>query len=714
MSAGGTSATVEALRCQLRIEEYERLLAAERDRLRRFRLAGTAERRVAARLAPTSAWGWTLLADRRWPRTRAANVDLIHVGPAGVLVADVKAWAEPSVLDGRLHNGPEDMTGAVDALLAVTRLVEDEVADLGLAPLQVVPLLVFTGHRPHLPPRLGRARLLSERQLVTWVARRPERLDQEQVAALAARLADAFPPYDTNGASGPAAPDPPPPSAVTVLGPQRYPVAERDVPDERDELALLDVRELEQAMLAAAAAEPVETWMTWLHPEQVKLVRARRSGPARVGGPAGTGKTVVGLHRAAYLAATRPGRILYTSFVRTLPVVLQSLYARLSPSTADRVEFTGLHRWAFRLLRDRGIDPCCDVARSRSLLNLAWVRAGRDGPLAAVSADPGYWAEEIDHVIKGRGLTEFADYAQLVRVGRRTRLLAEHRAAVWQVYLDYQARLRSAGLRDLNDVLALAVQLVRDEPPRPGYSGVIVDEVQDLNLLGVQLLHALVGDRPDGLLLIGDGQQAVYPGGFTLAEAGIGVTGRSTVLRTNYRNGAAILDHAAGVVATEDFDDLDGVAEQGRRDVRTARPGGVVVRVEQPDGALHDLALVTAIRQHRDDLGVRPGDMAVLARSAWVAARYRRLLRAQGIEAVDLEDYDGRTSGAVKVGTVHRAKGLEFAHVYLPRLDSRPVDRLRGESDAAYRERVELAHRQLFVGMTRARDLLWLGYCASP
>lgn len=119
MSAGGTSATVEALRCQLRIEEYERLLAAERDRLRRFRLAGTAERRVAARLAPTSAWGWTLLADRRWPRTRAANVDLIHVGPAGVLVADVKAWAEPAVLDGRVHNGPEDMTGAVDALLAV-------------------------------------------------------------------------------------------------------------------------------------------------------------------------------------------------------------------------------------------------------------------------------------------------------------------------------------------------------------------------------------------------------------------------------------------------------------------------------------------------------------------------------------------------------------------------------------------------------------------
>lgn len=184
------------------------------------------------------------------------------------------------------------------------------------------------------------------------------------------------------------------------------------------------------------------------------------------------------------------------------------------------------------------------------------------------------------------------------------------------------------------------------------------------------------------------------------------------MLRTNYRNGAAILDHAAGVVATEDFDDLDGVAEQGRRDVRTARPDGVVVRVEQPDGALHDLALVTAIRQHRDDLGVRPGDMAVLPLGVGSGATGG----CRGHTASTWSTW--RTTKAVRRvrsrSAPCTAKGLEFAHVYLLRLDARPVDRLRGESDAAYRERLELAHRQLFVGMTRARDLLWLGYCASP
>jgi superfamily I DNA/RNA helicase len=477
---------------------------------------------------------------------------------------------------------------------------------------------------------------------------------------------------------------------------------------------LFDSAEVERSMLAAALAEPIETWMTWLHPEQSRLVRQSRNGPARVRGPAGTGKTVVGLHRAAYLAATRPGQILVTSFVRTLPAVMRALYGRLSPDTADRVDFVGLHKWAFDLLRARGINTRCDQERAKALYGRAWVCVGRHGPLGSLPAHPDYWWDEISCVIKGRGITDFADYASLRRVGRRTRLQVEHRAAVWDLFLAYDAELRSAGVRDLNDVLRLALDSVRDRPLDPPYVSVIVDEVQDLNKLGVQLLHALVGDRPDGLLLVGDGQQAVYPGGFTLAEAGIGVAGRSTVLKVNYRNAAEILDVATAVVSGDQFEDLDGPAQNGTRDVQVARTGGATIRVDQPDGALHDAALLAAIRSHRDDLEVRLGDMAVLAGTTTVAAKYRRLLTAAGMPAVDLEAYHGVATDAVKVGTFHRAKGLEFAHVYLPRLREPPVDRLRDETDTTYRERLELAHRQLFVGMTRARDVLWLGYCGGP
>lgn len=696
-SAGaGVSADHEALRCRLQIAEYERLLAENRARLGRFEMAGRTERRIATLLAPTEVWGWNLLPDRRWPGTRASNIDMIHVGPGGVLVIDVKAWRAPRVDHERLFNGDEPQDDEVAKLLRVVELVEEATAAVGLAPLQVMPVLVFAGRRN--PERLlGRVELVGEHGLVPWLTRRPARLSEEQVQTLTARLAEQFPAYDV-----------PPPTTVTVLEPN--PVVPRTRPSDPDEFVLFDADEIESSIMAAALAEPIESWMTWLHPEQNKLVRQTRNGPARIRGPAGTGKTVVGLHRAAYLATTRPGRILYTSFVRTLPEVLGSLYARLAPATRERVEFTSIHRWAFRLLRDRGVDPMCDPDRARGLFNIAWVTVGRHGALDSLDMHPDYWWDEISHVVKGRGLTDFADYADLRRVGRRMPLQPEHRAAVWDLYLSYEGFLREAGICDFNDVVRLALDSIRQQPVDPPYAAVIVDEVQDLNLLGVQLLHALVGDRPDGLLLIGDGQQAVYPGGFTLSEAGISVAGRSSVLRVNYRNTAEILDLAWRVVAGDSYDDLDGTSETGTRDVQVSRTGGMTVRIDQPDRQLHDIALVTAVRQHHEELGVRLGDMAVLCETNWQADRYARLLQREGISCLSLEDYNGTTSEQVKVGTFHRAKGLEFVNAYLPGLSSGQIDRLAEEPDSTYKERLELFHRRLFVGMTRARELLWLGY----
>jgi len=695
-AGAGVSADHEALRSRLKIAEYERLLNDERGRLARFQLTGVTERRVAALLAPTEVWGWQLLADRRWPGTRASNIDMIHVGPGGVLVIDVKTWKAPRVQDEQLFNADGPADDDVAKLLRVVELVEEATAPLGLAPLEVVPVIVFAGRRnPELA--LGRVELVGERGLVPWLTRRPARLSEEQVRTLTTRLAEHFPAYDV-----------PPPTTVTLLEPN--PVVPRAARPETDELVLFDADEIERSVMAAALAEPIETWMTWLHPEQNKLVRATSSGPARICGPAGTGKTVVGLHRAAYLAATRPGRILYTSYVRTLPAVLGSLYERLAPATSERVEFTSVHRWAFALLRDRRIEVSCDQRRARLLFNNAWASVSRRGVLESLDLHVDYWWDEISCVVKGRGLTDFADYAGLRRVGRRTPMQQDQRAAVWDLYLAYDGLLRASGVDDVNDVLRLALDSVRRQPADPPYSAVIVDEVQDFNLLGVQLLHALVGDSPDGLLLVGDGQQAVYPGGFSLSEAGINVTGRSSVLRVNYRNTAEILDLAWQVVSGDSFDDLDGTPESGSRDVQVARTGGVTIRIDQSDGTLHDVSLVTAVRQHHCELGVRLGDMALLADTNWKACHYQRLLEAEGIDCVRLEDYDGTTAERVKVGTFHRAKGLEFANVYLPGLSNQPIDRLTDEPDSTYKERLELAHRQLFVGMTRARDLLWLGY----
>lgn len=268
--------------------------------------------------------------------------------------------------------------------------------------------------------------------------------------------------------------------------------------------------------------------MTFVHPDQAREARRTHGGPARIRGAAGTGKTVVGLHRAAYLAGTRPGRILYTSFGKTLSVVLRETFGRMAPQHLHRVEFVGIHAFAHKLLRERGYRLRLDTKGVDAAFAEAWSSASG---LKDVPDGQQYWREEIDHVIKGRGITRFEEYVELPRLGRRHRLGTVQRRAVLGLYGAYQQQLDERGLHDFNDVLLHALANVRGEPLEEGYSSVIVDEVQHLPCVAVRLLHALVGDRTDGWLLIGDGQQAVYPGGFTLAEVGVDVRGRDRAER---------------------------------------------------------------------------------------------------------------------------------------------------------------------------------------
>ena len=203
----------------------------------------------------------------------------------------------------------------------------------------------------------------------------------------------------------------------------------------------------------------------------------------------------------------------------------------------------------------------------------------------------------------------------------------------------------------------------------------------------------------------------MYPGGFTLSEAGISVTGRATVLRTNYRNTVEIIDAAARIVAADQFNDLEGEPTAGTREITVVRHGYEPIIVRPDDRHSLEVALTSQILSTIVHLAVPPGDMAVLVRTRAELDRYSSVLGRAGIPFVDLQDYDGITSDRVKVGTFKRAKGLEFKFVLIPGLRADSVPPLwPGESEDSHRERAERERRELYVGMTRARDGLWLGY----
>ncbi|MFI9814453.1 UvrD-helicase domain-containing protein [Saccharothrix variisporea] len=457
-----------------------------------------------------------------------------------------------------------------------------------------------------------------------------------------------------------------------------------------DAPGLLEVADVAEDQLAAARQRPFESWLTFLHPHQQAVVTRRYNGPARISGPAGTGKTVVALHRLRHLARRTTGPLLFTTFVRTLPRVHRSTFARFAPELVDRVEFTNLHSWARDLLDARGKPFPVDARAAHTQFNRAWT-VHRDA-LAELEPNPAYWHTEIDRVIKGRGLETFEEYAAVVRKGRRVRLDVGQKRKVWQLYETYQRFLRERGAHDHNDLVAAALHEVREERPR--YAAVVVDEVQDITLTGLRLLRELAGDVPDGLLLVGDGQQQVYTGGWRLSDAGIPVQGRGEVLRVNYRNRERVLAFARDFDADNAVDDLDGAAGVTLREAEVASPGGQTKRWSGTGAELPE-ALAKAVRE----LPVPLGQAAVITFSNTAAHTCARLLREAGIEVCALEDFDGGSDHRLKVGTVHRAKGLDFQGVLV-------VEVSRGEVPA---EQAELLARQRLVAATRARDHLWWG-----
>ncbi len=682
MGAAGQSAADEAQRLRAHADEYDRMSALSRARAERFMIAHVTERQVAGSLSPLDAAGYVFLHDRKWPGSRTAQIDHVVVGPGGLFIVDTKAWAEVEIAGGRIWRGQEDVTDDLESLAQVGDGVEDAMTDIGLAPGEV-RVVVILANRAMPPTPVGSVTVVGEKQAAKFINSHGMRLTPTQVDLVIAVALAHFPAVSHTHA----------PHDLSLPTPA---LSETTIPE-----PLLSVEEVSDVLLAGLLAAPIEEWMAFLHPDQAKLVRRTFSGPARIRGAAGTGKTVVGLHRAAYIARGSGGRVLVTTFVKTLPLVLSSLLARLAPEVTHNVEFSSVHGFALRLLKSRGIPVSIDPPAVDRAFAAAWLSQGVNTALAASEPNKRYWSDELSKVIKGRGLSSFEQYADLARTGRRRPLGIEQRRAVWRLFCAYEANLHAAGVDDFDDVILRAEASLRANPESE-YRAVIVDEAQDLTCAMVRMLHLLVGDRPDSMTLIGDGQQSIYPGGFTLAEAGISISGRGVVMNTNYRNTREIFEFAGALVADDEFADLEGSVQAGDRVTDIVRSGPPPQSLRFAGRGDHDRALIAHIRS----LDTPIGDIGVLCLETYKVNELAAALQGAGIPFVKLDDYAGRPINAVKLGTVKRAKGLEFKQVAIGRV---APGLLSGSNSA--NEGEALQRRELYVAMTRARDGLWVGAC---
>ena len=635
---------------------------------------------VEQMLEPLVQREYRLLTHRQWPRTRRAQIDVVVVGPSGVFVVGWLDGGDVLVADDVMVRGTEDVTGEALALADLADRVEAELVETGLAPGEVRSVLALGGWQG-VERQIGPVLVVGERDLLRVVVGRGPRLTPGEVDAVLARALASFPAEPDDGTP-----------AVPVQG------------------TGLSDEEVQGALLEGLLAPPIEQWMAFLEPVQARLVRTSFDGPALVRGAVGTGKTAVGLHRAAYLARNRPGRVLVATFTRTQPPVLSEMLGRLAPDVADRIDVVHVNGVARQVLDEATVPFATGVRPVASAWAAAWARAGAGSVLDTLPVSPedqGYWHDEVTAVIKGRGLTQFDQYAVLPRLGRLRPLGPDERRAVWDVYVAYQEELVARDVGDWADLVALAGVHVQQTSYAQRYGAVVVDDAQHLSCSALAMLHAMVGDRPDGLMLLGDAQQGLYPGGFTPAEAGIDVTGRTVTLTTAHRTTTEILTFATELVSGEPVVGLDGTVGPPDRPRSVPRHGPKPVYVRCGNDQDRARRLVARVKDVVQQVGTGYGDVGVLCLTMKGMDVAVGALNGAGIPVVLLDDDDRAVPDAVRVGTVRRAAGLEFRQVAMPDVATSWFTE-PAEAGGSAQEHHRLRMRELYVAMTRARDGLWV------
>jgi len=501
----------------------------------------------------------------------------------------------------------------------------------------------------------------------------------------------------------------------------------------------------DEALRAAIEDEDFGHWRVFLHPEQRELAFRPRSGPVRISGGAGTGKTVVLVHRARHLAKADPqARIVLTTFNRTLAASLRDTLRILDPRIAvlDEHELgaPGVYIASVDAIARRVLvgaegrlgpgeghpGPLAQVlgARSQHVRDVTPVNSWNAAVGAARAVLPpdlatdSFLAAEYATVVLPNRITARDAYLRVPRPGRGVRLTRPQRMAVWDVIEHYRSAASAHGSTDFDEKAELAAAYLdvaaADGVARPA-DHVLVDEAQDLGPTRLRFLRALAAEGADDLFLAEDSQQRIYGQKIVLSRVGINIRGRSRRLTLNYRTTAQNLSYAIGILTGETWTDLDGdeIATTGYRSSRHG-PTPSMTGVPTLTRAYDELS--TRLASWLDGT-VPPETVGILTLSNNQAEAVVRALEERGTLARLVADDRPVESGKVVVMTMHRSKGMEFRKVVL--FD---VSDEAGYWTAAYRnvpeaERadVELRSRSLlYVAATRARDELAVIWHGSP
>ena len=456
--------------------------------------------------------------------------------------------------------------------------------------------------------------------------------------------------------------------------------------------------------LAEALEYPWEKWTIFLHPAQLGLVERNYNGPARVSGSAGTGKTVVALHRAAFLAKSNPrSRVLLTTFSDTLANLLRSklqLLVHEATQTDGRISVDSLDTVALRLYEaELGPAKLAPQEAIEALVNEAAEATG-------TNFSSTFLLTEWERVVDAWQLDKWEEYRDITRIGRYRRLSEAQRKSIWPVFEHVRSGLRDQGLLTMAELLGRLTQELARQEHSP-YNHVVIDEAQDVSVAQLRFLAVLAGGRPNGLFFAGDLGQRIFQQPFSWKELGVDIRGRSQTLRINYRTSHQIRTHADRLLDPE-ISDVDGNLEERKGTVSVFNGPIPTIQVLRDEDA--ECAAVKEWLAARITEGLQLSEISVFVRSLDQVGRAVQAVKHSNIPYAVLDDEMEATEGRLAIGTMHLAKGLEFRAVAVMACDSEVIplqSRVESIADEADLEEVYNTERNLlYVACTRARDHL--------
>ena len=460
--------------------------------------------------------------------------------------------------------------------------------------------------------------------------------------------------------------------------------------------------------LQAALDYPWEKWTVFLHPEQRQWVERDYTGPVRVSGSAGTGKTIVALHRAVHLARAHPeARVLLTTFSDTLAHALHTKLKRLVGSElrlAERIDVYSLDAIGLRLYKSH-CGPITLASRE------AVQRLNREAA-AAVGGhkfSQQFLLAEWEQVVDAWQLETWESYRDVTRLGRKTRLPEAQRAVLWTIFEQVRAGLLAQSITThagmfTNLAAALAALAAGKHAP---FGFAVVDEAQDISVAHMRFLAALGANRPDALFFAGDLCQRIFQQPFSWKSLGVDIRGRSRTLRVNYRTSHQIRQQADRLLGPQTMD-VDGISETRSDTVSVFNGPPPVIRVLGSES--DEVKTVGAWLAEQSRAGVLPQEFGVFVRSASQVARAKAAVNEAGLRFKVLDEHVETAAGYVSISTMHWAKGLEFRAVAVMACDDEVVplqERIEAVGDDADLQEVYDTERHLlYVACTRARDQL--------